>query len=335
MVGGDEPWRRGECTIMKKTMVAPPDNSSLYRSASGSQRVVAHYDATLQGMGIPYESVYVDTYFGPTHAIVSGHEQGKPLVLWHGLNANAATWANWIPALAPIYRVYAIDTIGGMGKSAPSRLAKGGPAYGQWAAEALEGLGLTRANMIGASNGGWLILKLGSVAPEMIGSAVLMSSAGFLSISMVTVLRMIPRSLFKPPEEVARGLLELLSPPDAPPDPFYLAFFELIVVSGFRSEQMAPALSKEEIGKLNAPTYLLMGQYEASFNPCKAIERGLALLPNVIAAEIVPGVGHAMVHRQTDWVIARVMSFLERHALQGHRPELDGRGSDLADRSSP
>jgi pimeloyl-ACP methyl ester carboxylesterase len=299
------------------------------------QQVVAHYDATLRAMGVPYESVYVETRSGPTHAIVSGHEQGRPVVLWHGLNANAATWANWIPALTPTYRVYALDTIGAMGKSAPSRLAKGGPAYGQWAAEALEGLGLTRANMIGTSNGGWLILKLGSVAPGMIGSAVLISSAGFLSISMATVLRMIPRSLFKPPEEIARGLLDLLSPPDAPPDPLFLAFFELIIKSGFRSEQMAPALSNEEIQKLTAPTYLLMGQYEGSFNPYKAIERGLALLPNVIAAEIVPGVGHAMVHRQPDWVIARVASFLDRHASEDHRPEFDGRSGTPADRSTP
>jgi pimeloyl-ACP methyl ester carboxylesterase len=315
--------------------VTPPDNSSLYRSASGYQQVVAHYDATLQGMGVPYETRYVETRFGPTHAIACGREQGRPVVLWHGLNANAATWANWIPALTPTYRVYALDTIGAMGKSAPSRLAKGGPAYGQWAAEALEGLGLTRANMIGTSNGGWLILKLGSVAPGMIGSAVLISSAGFLSISMATVLRMIPRSLFKPPEEIARGLLDLLSPPDAPPDPLFLAFFELIIKSGFRSEQMAPALSNEEIQKLTAPTYLLMGQYEASFNPYKAIERGLKLLPNVITAEIVPGVGHAMVHRQPDWVIARVASFLDRHASEDHRPEFDGRSGTPADRSTP
>jgi pimeloyl-ACP methyl ester carboxylesterase len=182
-------------------------------------------------MGVPYESKYVETRFGPTHVVVSGRVQGKPIVLWHGLNANAATWANWIPALAPIYRVFAIDTIGGLGKSAPSRLAKKGPAYGQWAAEALEGLGLERANMIGASNGSWLILKLASVVPDVIGSAVLMSSAGFKSLSMKMVLRMIPRSLFKSPEEIARGLLELLSPPDLPPDPFFLTFFELIVRS--------------------------------------------------------------------------------------------------------
>jgi len=293
----------------------PPDSSSLYRSAAGYQQVVAHYDRTLQGMGIPYETEYVDTHFGPTHVVVSGQAQGKPVVLWHGLNANAATWAPWIPALAPAYRLYAVDTIGGMGKSAPLRPARKGPAYGQWAAEALAGLGLGQANMIGASNGGWLILKLGSVAPDRVGSAVLMSSAGFLPVSAGLVLRMIPRSLFKAPEEIARGLYELLSPPDLPPDPFYLDFFELMVRSGFRSESMAPALPDGEIAQLAAPVCLLMGQYEVSFNPYRALERGLRLLPDVVTAEIVPGVGHAMVHRQPDWVIARVAGFLERHGV--------------------
>ena len=129
-----------------------------------------------------------------------------------------------------------IDVIGGMGKSAPSRPSKKGLAYGQWAAEVLERLELKRASMIGASQGGWLIAKLGNVAPEAIESATLMSSAGFLPLSMIQVFRMLPRVLFKPPAE------------------------------------------------------------------------------NVVIAEIVPGVGHSMIHRQPDWVISRVLNFLERYA---------------------
>jgi hypothetical protein len=58
-----------------------------------------------------------------------------------------------------------------------------------------------------------------------------------------------------------------------------------------------------------------MGQHEVSFNPHKAIARGLSLLPNVITAEVVPGVGHAMVHRQPNWVLARVIDFLEKNAV--------------------
>jgi pimeloyl-ACP methyl ester carboxylesterase len=295
-------------------MITPPDNSSLYKSAEGYQKAMAHYDATFQAMGVPYESRYVETRSGLTHAVISGNAQGKPLVLWHGLNANAATWASWIPALAPTYRVYAVDMIGAMGKSAPNRLSKKGPAYGQWVAEVLKGLGLERANVMGLSNGGWLVLKLGSVAPEMIGSATLLSSAGFMPLSKTQVLRMLPRIVFKPPEEMARQLVALVSPPDVPPDPFFLELTELMV-RYFRSEQAPPVINDEEIKRLAAPTYLLMGQYETSFNAYKAIKRGLSLLPNVIRAEVVPGVGHGMIHKQPDWVITRVIDFLERYAV--------------------
>jgi pimeloyl-ACP methyl ester carboxylesterase len=73
-------------------------------------------------------------------------------------------------------------------------------------------------------------------------------------------------------------------------------------------------MSDEEIRKLTAPTYLLMGQYETAMNPYKVIERGVELLPNVVIAEIVPGVGHSMIHRQPDLVISRVLNFLEWYA---------------------
>jgi pimeloyl-ACP methyl ester carboxylesterase len=143
---------------------------------------MAHYDAALQQMGLPYEVRFAQTRFGPTHVVVRGNLAGKSVALWLGLNANSATWTGWIPALAPAHRVYAIDTIGGMGKSAPSRPSKKGPDYGEWAADTLSGLGVHQANLIGASHGGWLIAKLATVVPDMIGSAVLMSYAGLVSI---------------------------------------------------------------------------------------------------------------------------------------------------------
>ncbi len=291
-------------------MILPPDNSSLYRSAEGYQRVMEHYDATLEAMAVPYETRYVETGFGPSHVLICGKENGKPVVLWHGQNANVMSWLHWIPALAPTYHICAIDVIGGMGKSAPSRPSKKGLAYGQWAAEVLKGLDLQRASMVGASQGGWLIAKLASVAPQAIESATLLSSAGFLPLSLIKALRMLPRVLFKPPEKAAREMLAIVSAPDVPPDPFFLGLLELML-RYFRSEAAVPAMRDEEIRKLTAPAYLLMGQYETAMNPYKVIERGVRLLPNLVTAEIVPGVGHSMIHRQPDWVISRVLHFIE------------------------
>jgi pimeloyl-ACP methyl ester carboxylesterase len=295
-------------------MLTAPDNTSLYRSAAGYRAVMVHFDAALEEMGIPFHVTYVDTGFGPTHVVICGAEDGKPLVLWHGLNASSTTWTQWIPALAPTYRLYAIDTIGGLGRSAASRPPRRGPAYGRWMAEVLPGLGLERANMPGASNGSWLIGKLASVAPDRIGSAVLMSAAGVTRLQVGHALRMLPRLLFKPPADVARQTWASLSPPDVPPDPVLLELLELIT-RHYRGEPMPTLLRDAELRRLTAPAFLLMGQYEVLVNPYATIQRASRLLPNLVRAEVVPGVGHAMVHQQPDWVRRRVMDFLERHAV--------------------
>lgn len=80
-------------------------------------------------------------------------------------------------------------------------------------------------------------------------------------------------------------------------------------------EPIAPRIPDEEIKKLTAPTYVLMGEYEKSFNPYQALERAINLLSELITAEIVPGVGHSMEHRDPDWVIPRVMNFLDAYAV--------------------
>jgi pimeloyl-ACP methyl ester carboxylesterase len=109
-------------------------------------------------------------------------------------------------------------------------------------------------------------------------------------------------------------MLAMVSAPDVPPDPFFQELFELMMAY-VRSEALVPVLGDAELQRLHAPTYLLTGQYESSFNPYRALERGLKWLSSLIAAEVVPGVGHSMIHRQPDRVIGRVTSFLERYAV--------------------
>ena len=136
-----------------------------------------------------------------------------------------------------------------------------------------------------------------------------------MPLSMKLVFQIVSRSLSKNPKVIAERLVELLSPPNQPVDPFYAEFFELILTSKFRGEQIAPRIDDEELRRMTAPIYLLMGQFERSFNPYKAINRGVRLLPNVVAAELVPGVGHSMEHRQPDWVINRVIGYLDQYAV--------------------
>lgn len=292
-------------------MTVIPDSSSLYKSTAGYQRVIAHYDETLQNLEIPYDTRYVETGFGTSHVLITGREDGDPVVLWHGQNANILSWLHWIPSLAPKYCCYVPDVIGGMGKSAPSRPSKKGLAYGKWADEVLEGLELEQASMIGISQGAWMIAKLANVAVERIKNATLMSAAGFLPLDMMMVLRTLPRVLFKSTEEAARAMVDAVTPADVQLDPLFLEIL-VLMMKHFRSEAAPPVMPDDQIRMLTAPTYLLMGQYETAVKPYKVIKRGVELLPNLVKAEIVPGVGHSMIHAKPDWVTSRVLQFIDQ-----------------------
>ena len=60
---------------------------------------------------------------------------------------------------------------------------------------------------------------------------------------------------------------------------------------------------------------MLFGEFERSFNPQKAFNRGTKLLPDLVKAEIVLGVGHSMEGKESDWMISRIIPFLEEFGV--------------------
>jgi hypothetical protein len=122
------------------------DYSALYGTPDGYARVVEFYNRTMDSIGLSYEDRFIRTGSGMTHVISCGNPAGRPVVLWHGQNANASTLARWIPSLAPEYSICAVDTVGGLGQSASTRLDRKSLAFGEWAAEVVEGLELSRAS---------------------------------------------------------------------------------------------------------------------------------------------------------------------------------------------
>lgn len=288
---------------------------NLYNKPEGYQRVMDFYDRSLMSWEVSTEPIFIDTSVGPTHVLSCGDKDSKPLVLLHGQNANATSWVKWIHALAPDWRIYAVDTIGGMGKSAGVRLRIRSTEYGTWAADIIRGLHLSRANLIGISFGGWLIVKLAQVAPDLIGSAVLLSSAGFLPIRLSLIVKMVRQSLGADHQEIVKRLSALVSAPGQVPDPFYVELLELVLDSGFRPEPFAPRLSGREIEKLTAPTQILMGQYETTFDPARVLKRAQRFLPDLKMAELIPDVGHSLDHDDFQRVVSRVMEFLDKYGV--------------------
>lgn len=110
---------------------------------------MAHYDAAVARLPIPYESLMVPTRFGETHALAMGDRDAPPVVLLHGLVADALAMRKMFPDFAQSYRVYAPDAIGFSGKSAPTRPNLDG--YVAWLLELLDALELDKADLVGIS----------------------------------------------------------------------------------------------------------------------------------------------------------------------------------------
>jgi pimeloyl-ACP methyl ester carboxylesterase len=296
--------------------MTPPDTSVLYKSADGYRRATEAYDALLAELTIPYETRWVETRHGLTHVIAAGTVSAPAIALWHGLDASAPTWVNQINAAARVYRVYAVDVVGSMGKSSPARLDREGGAYGQWMADVLYGLKVEQAHQIGISNGGWLILKLAGVAPELIASAVLMSSAGFVRSRWQLIFKMLPVLLFTPRAQRGARFLQAMGAPGIPPAKQDVVMFD-ILMRDFHYERAPGPLPDAAVGRLTAPTDVLMGEYEAAFSSKAVIERAEAVLPNLKKAEILSGVGHGMITEDPHAVNERLLTFVAAQVLAG------------------
>jgi len=116
----------------------------------------------------------------------TGNAAGEAVLLVHGLGNNAhRDWRNVIPALAPTFRVVALD-LPGFGAS--ESLAKD-LSFNRLAAVLDEVMSLRqieRAHVIGHSLGGALSLHFGHRYPQRVNRMVLVDVAGILQRSVYT-----------------------------------------------------------------------------------------------------------------------------------------------------
>jgi pimeloyl-ACP methyl ester carboxylesterase len=164
---------------------------SIYRTSEGEAEIHALYDRQLARLGLPYQSHMIDTRFGATHVLTLGPEEASPIVILQGGNTTSPLTLGWIKPLMERNRVYAPDTIGHRGMSAPVRLSPRDDSYGQWVVDVLDGLGLDQAPLMGGSYGAGILLRAAAYAPERISKAILFIPSGLVSIPISTMAYML------------------------------------------------------------------------------------------------------------------------------------------------
>lgn len=185
----------------------------VYRSEKAAGRILETYDRLLALWGVDTAEMDVATRYGATHVVACGREDAPPLVLFHGVGDDSALmWLYNAKALAEHFRVYAIDTIGGPGKSRANARYDKDFDDAEWIDDVLDGLGLGQVRIAGVSHGAYLAQYYGACRPERVMKILCM--AGSVPVGggspMKTMMKIfVPEALFPTRKNTVRLLKKL------------------------------------------------------------------------------------------------------------------------------
>lgn len=289
----------------------------VYRSKKAQNRILDTYDKLIEKWDVKVEEMDIPTTYGNTHILACGEESKPPLVLFHGVGDDSALmWVFNAKALSEQFRVYAVDTIGGPGKSTL------GEGYNKdfddvfWIDKILEGLNLRKSSFIGVSHGGYLVQLYTLHRPDKVEKAICLSAAVPIEgngSTMKTMMKIfLPEALFPTKKNVIK-LLKKLSGTN------YSVFTEndLIMehytslLKGFNNMAMryhkVGAFSEDEVNKIRDKVFYLVG----TDDPFEKMGGALALKKYHMNVKFYDSVGHGINHEISDEINPMVIKILK------------------------
>ena len=283
---------------------------SVFRSPEGEAKSMAAYESALAHWPVPYKELDIPTQFGTTHIILNGPVGTKPIVLLHGQDSSATSWIYNIADLSWDFRTYAVDTIGDMGKSEPTRLPTSRQDYTEWLLNVFDQLKLENAGLIGLSYGGFPALNFSIAYPEQVNLIVLLAPGipNFGPPTLQWANYGMPMILLPSRFTVERFINGTSTKGYLKEDPVQEQM--IIGITNMQNVSfMRPVFTDEELSHVIAPTLLLIGDHEIMYKPQKALDNAARLIPN-LQTELVPNANHMLNSDQPELIDARVLQFL-------------------------
>jgi pimeloyl-ACP methyl ester carboxylesterase len=247
------------------------------------------------------------------HYLVAGPENGKPVVLVHGLGGRAEDWRNLAPALVRAgYRVYMPD-LPGFGRSErPANYSYSVRDQAQLVIAFMDAMHLGRVDLGGWSMGGWIAQLIAAKTPARINHLMLFDSAGLYIVPDWDT------RLFTPSNAAELDKLDDLLMPDPPKVPGFVARDILRV---FREDgwiirrAMASMLTGQDatdalLPTLHMPVLIVWGDKD-HITPFAQGQAMLKLLPHA-ELDDVAGCGHLAPVQCSRQIAPKMVQFLSR-----------------------
>ncbi len=284
--------------------------TSIYKSPEIKARFREIYDEKMAEWPVPYEDLLVDTQYGQVHVIVSGPEEGAPMLLLHASGVAGWSWKYNVAELSQQYRTYAIDLIGDAGKSEFASLdhvMKTGRDQADLYAEIADKLGVEKAYVVGASEGGFIGTNYALYHPERVEKLALLGPMGY-SGAVQSVIRITLAQLF-PLKAIHESTFSWAFSDNPQLEEEFGEWFPL-VMSGLAPVKVAPwPLPAEERQKLSVPVLFVFGRRDNLVGDPEAARQLVQNIPDV-RVEVLD-TGHLMAAEQPGAVNALILAFFQ------------------------
>lgn len=241
-----------------------------------------------------------------------------PVLLHHAAGGNLRRWRAWVPTLARRRPVVRFDMRGHAGTPPPADLQFSLPELAADIARVLDGLGIEKAHLAGASAGGIVSLRFARDFPERLHSLTLVASTPRLARMGAGVDAGAWRRILEEEgtrawlladadkrfgPETGRHVVEWYADEGArTPAPVVLALQRCLL-----AQDLTPLLPE-----IAVPTLILAASQD-DITPLNVQEMMAQRMPNAVL-EVYEGVGHNMKVEIPDTLAARTLDFIEKAA---------------------
>ena len=288
----------------------------VYRSDKVGKKIIETYDQLLAEWGCEVTERDIRGSYGTTHVIETGNKEGIPLVLFHGVGDDSALmWIYNAKALGDHFRLFAIDTIGGPGKSRPNGNYDKNFDDILWIDGILDSLKIDRAAVAGVSMGAYLTQLYTLSRPERVIRAISIAGAvpavGKKSTMGVMFRIFLPEALF-PTDGNVMKLIRKMSGSNYSvftENPAIMSHYKYLL-KGFNNLAMGfhkvRGFTSEEIDRIRDRVIYLVGEED----PFEKLGGKILLQQYNMNTVFYPDAGHGLNHELSEEINRKIIDIL-------------------------